>query len=187
MDNLNRIISKFKNQHEQKTLRYLTSKFSSLPEEDIKDIVQDSYVVLCENLVKGKVNEPNYSYFLKICINLCLKKIKVRDGKVIVNIDDDKTFRDGSVSMSRVDEILQMGNESEEYTSELNELVHRTLDKMDKKCKEMLWNYYANDLSWATIATMFDLKNADTAKATASRCRKKFKEIFNKIKNEKSK
>ena len=89
MDNLNRIISKFKNQHEQKTLRYLTSKFSSLPEEDIKDIVQESYLVLCENLVKGKVNEPSYSYFLKICINLCLKKIKERDGKVIVNIDDD--------------------------------------------------------------------------------------------------
>ena len=50
---------------------------------------------------------------------------------------------------------------------------------MATKCKDLLWSFYADELSWATIAQQFGMKNADSAKSQASRCRQTFKEKYN--------
>jgi RNA polymerase sigma factor (sigma-70 family) len=187
MDEFNRKFEQFKNRYEQKTLCYLTSRYSSLRQEDIEDVIQEAYIVLVENLRAGKVGGLDYRYFLKICNNLCLKKVKGLGGTIIVSIsDDDEFFQEGRVNMSKVDQILQAANEAESKSDEINQMVRDALDRMATKCREMLWNFYANELSWATIAGMFELKNADTAKATANRCRKRLLEKFYEIKKERS-
>lgn len=188
MDEFNRKFEQFKNRYEQRTLCYLSSKYSSLRTEDIEDVVQEAYIVLAENLKEGKVAGLDYPYFLKICINLCLKKVKGQGGVIIIGIldDDDELFQEGRVNMSKVDQILQAADETEHVSDEMKQMVRDALDRMATKCREMLWNFYANELSWATIASMFELKNADTAKATANRCRKRLLEKFNEIKKERS-
>ena len=185
MDDLNQIFGQFKNRYEQSTLCYLASKYSSLRAEDIEDIVQEAYIVLNNNLKAGKVQSLDYPYFLKICRNLCMKKITKDGGTVVVGInEDEEIFQEGLVNMSKVDQILQTSEDNDSAFSEMREMVHEALARMATKCREMLWNFYANNLSWATIAGMFELSNADTAKATANRCRKRFIEKFNEIKKE---
>ena len=187
MNEFNRKFEQFKKRYEQKAICYLTSRYSSLRTEDIEDVVQEAYIVLIENLRAGKVGGLDYRYFLKICINLCLKKIKGQGGAIILSIrddDDEELFQKGRVNMSKVDQILQTANEAEPESDEVNQMVRDALDRMATKCREMLWDFYANELSWATIAGMFELKNADTAKATANRCRKRFIEKFYEIKKE---
>ena len=63
-----------------------------------------------------------------------------------------------------------------------SKLVHSILDVMSPQCKKLLWSFYAEDLNWTTIADMNGLSNANSAKSTANRCRKTFKEKYNELK-----
>jgi DNA-directed RNA polymerase specialized sigma24 family protein len=83
------------------------------------------------------------------------------------------------VSMKKVETILQVSEEHESVIKEKKQLVHEALGEMATRCRELLWSFYADELSWATIAEQCGLKNADTAKAAASRCRQTFKEKYN--------
>ena len=65
-----RVFEKFIKKYEQRTVNFLSSKYSTLSEESIRDIIQDSLVTLHKNIEAKKVDEPQYPYFLKICINL---------------------------------------------------------------------------------------------------------------------
>ena len=84
--------------------------------------------------------------------------------------------------MKKVETILQVSDEQESIIKEKKQLVHEALEKMATRCRELLWSFYADELSWATIAEQCGLKNADTAKAAATRCRQAFKEKYNNLK-----
>ena len=84
-----------------------------------------------------------------------------------------------TVSMYKVESILQVCDEQESVINEKKKLVHDALEEMASRCRDLLWSFYADELSWATIAGLYGLKNADTAKSQASRCRQTFKEKYN--------
>ena len=174
-----RVFEKFIKKYEQRTVNYLSSKYSALSGEIIRDIIQDSYVTLHKNIEAKKVAEPQYPYFLKICINLSLKAITKQGKHIIVGINDTDIQQKDTVSMYKVESILQVCEEQESVINEKKKLVHDALDEMATRCKELLWSFYADELSWATIAGLYGLKNADTAKSQASRCRQTFKEKYN--------
>ena len=178
-----KIFEQFIKKHEKKVMNDLSSRYSVLSEESIKDIIQDSSVALYENIKAKKVNEPHYPYFLKICRNLSLKAIRKQDKYFVVGINEDDIQQKDTVSMHKVESILQVCEEQESTVNEKRQLVREALSKMPTRCQELLWSFYADDLSWATIAGQFGLKNADTAKAAASRCRQTFKEKFNHLKS----
>ena len=174
-----RIFEQFIQKYEQRTLNFLSSKYSTLSKENIRDIMQDSYATLYKNIEAKKVLEPQYPYFLKICINLSLKAIGKQGKHIIVGINDTDIQQPNTVSMHKVESILQVCDEQESVNNEKKKLVRDTLGEMATRCKELLWSFYADELSWATIAAQFGLKNADTAKSQASRCRQNFKEKYN--------
>ena len=174
-----RIFEQFIKKYEQRTYNYLSARYSILSGENIRDIIQDSYVTLHNNIVAKKVSEPHYPYFLKICINLSLKAITKQGKHVIVGINDLDIQQKDTVSMHKVESILQVSDEQESIIKEKQKMVHDALDNMATRCRELLWSFYADELSWATIADQFGLKNADTAKSQASRCRQTFKEKYN--------
>lgn len=186
MDTLiERRFEKFNKRYKERTLLYLENKYPFLDEHARKDILQDAYIALFNNITEGKVNGLIYPYFLKICRNLCLKKHRHDSAHIVVGIQDDEDiFQDNKVSMKKVDQILQIKQEEDEAIEEKKNMVGMALEKMAVKCQMLLWSYYADELSWATIASMFGLKNADSAKTSASRCRKKFKEKFHELKKE---
>lgn len=177
-----RIFEQFIKEYEKRTVKYLSSRYSVLPEEDIRDIMQDSYVVLHRNIEAKKQTEPHYPFFLRTCINLCLKAIGKQGKHIDVRIDETDTQQKNRVSMDRIERILQVGDEQEAVLREKQKLVREVLGEMATRCRELLWSYYADELSWAVIAGQCGLKNADTAKSYASRCRQTFKEKYNQIK-----
>ncbi len=177
-----KVFEQFIKQNEQRAINTLSKHYSVLSEEDIKNIIYDSYVVLHQNIIAKKVSEPLYPYFLKICNNLSLKAIS-KDGKhVVLGISDANIQQSNMISMNKVESILQVCQEQESVINEKKQLVHDTLGEMATRCRELLWSFYADELSWATIANQCGLKNADTAKAAASRCRQTFKEKYNYLK-----
>lgn len=179
-----KIFEQFIKDNERKAMNVISSKFSVLSEESIKDIIQDSYLTLYKNIEAKKVNEPHYPYFLKICNNLSLKALRKQGKHMVVGINEDDIRQENTVSMRKVESILQVCDEYESAVNEKKQLVHDALGNMPTRCKELLWSFYADELSWAKIAGQFGLKNADTAKAAASRCRQTFKEKFNHLKSQ---
>lgn len=172
-----RIFEQFIQKYEERTVNYLSSKYSVLSGENIRDIIQDSYVVLHKNIEALQL----FPYFLKICINLSLKAIGKQGKHIIVGINDTDFQQANMVSMHKVESILQVSAEQDSLINEKKQLVHNALGEMATRCKELLWSFYADELSWATIAGQFGLKNADTAKSQASRCRQTFKEKYNRL------
>ena len=177
---MEKIFAQFIKDYEQKAMNTLSSRYSVLSEESLRDIIQDSYVTLYENIAAKKINEPHYPYFLKICMNLSLKAISRQGKHIVVGINENDIQQKDTVSMHKVESILQVCDEHESAVNEKKQLVHDALGNMPTRCRELLWSFYANELSWATIADQYGLKNADTAKSAASRCRQTFKE---KLKN----
>ncbi len=174
-----RIFEIFIKKYEQRTMNFLSTRYSVLSEESIRDIIQDSYVTLHRNIEARKISEPQYPYFLKICMNLSLKAISKQGKHIVVGINDSDIQQKNTVSMHKVESILQVCDEQETVVNEKKMLVHNALDNMASRCRDLLWSFYADELSWATIAAQFGLKNADTAKSQASRCRQTFKEKYN--------
>lgn len=177
-----RIYEKFIKRYEQRAVQYLSNHFPVLSGEHIKDIVQDSYVTLINNIKANKVTEPQYPYFLRICINLSLKAVGKKSKHMEVGIDDTEIQQKDRVSMNKVESILQVCDEEQAVIQEKKRLVRKALEEMATKCRELLWSFYADELSWATIAGQYGLKNANTAKSQASRCRQTFKEKYNHLK-----
>ena len=177
-----KVFEQFIKQNEQRAINTLSKHYSVLSEEDIKNIIYDSYVVLHQNIIAKKVTEPLYPYFLKICNNLSLKAIKKEGKHVVLGINDTNIQQSNMISMNKVESILQVCQEQESAINEKKQLVHDALGEMATRCRELLWSFYADELSWATIANQCGLKNADTAKAAASRCRQTFKEKYNYLK-----
>ncbi len=177
-----KVFEVFIRENEKKAINTLTNHFSVLSEDDIKNIVYDSYAVLHKNIMEKKVSKPDYPYFLKICYNLSLKAIKKQGSHIILGINETSIQQENMVSMKKVESILQVCEEQESVINEKKKLVHEALGEMATKCRELLWSFYADELSWATIAAQCGLKNADTAKSAASRCRQTFKEKYNYLK-----
>ena len=179
MDKIADIFKDFIERNEQKAFNVLSSKYSVLSREDIKDIMQDAYVILYNNIRAKKVSDPQYPYFLKTCINLSLKAIGKRGKHIVVGISETDIQQKDLISMNKIECVLQACDELESVINEKKQLVHDAFGEMATRCKELLWSFYADELSWATIAIQSGLKNADTAKTAASRCRQTFKEKYN--------
>ncbi len=181
--------SKFKKDNERKTVSWLKYKYSVLSEEKIEGIIQKSYDVLYMSIKNWEIIEDYYPYFLKTCKNFSLKAINEQRTHPVLRYDesvfelDDEEQKQNFVTETQITTVIRATEENESDTAEKKELVHRTLDKMATRCKELLWSYYADELSWSTIAGLYGLKNANSAKTAASRCRQTFKEKYTQIKS----
>ena len=183
MDTINKFVT-FRNENESKAKKSISYQFPVLPEEEIIDIIHDSYAILYKNILEKKIEMNDYLYpsFLRTCYNLSHKAIKKYGGHLLQGITDVK--QTNTVSMYQVESILKVCDEQRLIINEKKQLVHNALDEMATRCRELLWSFYADELSWATIAGQYGLKNADTAKSQASRCRQTFREKYNRLRRQ---
>jgi len=181
--------NKFIEKNKQKTFFYLKKRFS-LSDEDIEDIYQDSSVALFENIQRGKFVEKNssiYSYFLRICINQSISHVNKKENKTVrlsekmpSSADDENysDFRD-----DKIDELLLICSESENDNGYVlkDGIVREAMSALCENCKDLLWSFYVDDMKWEDIAFMYSYSNANSAKSTAYRCRKTFKEKYEQL------
>ena len=63
----------------------------------------------------------------------------------------------------------------------MKERVAKALGQMARQCRQLLTKYYIEGYDWTELARHFDLKNANTAKAVANRCRRRFEEKYKEL------
>ncbi len=162
-------------------LRYRYGK--QLRDEDLEDIFRDSCIVVYKNTKAGKLDNMSSTlstYQTRICINLCNKLIERKKGMNVIPLADnaDDLQESRVLSMDKVSFLSDAVTESECDNSEAVYQVREVLKKIGEKCKHILIGMYADHFRQEVIAAQLGYPNADTVKATAYRCKKRFREMF---------
>lgn len=157
-----------------KARNYLSAHFS-MPEEDCRDIYQDSLVVLWENIRNGKLTELTASlscYFISICRNKALEltRKQIKEESIRVSYDSE-----------RIDAILELDDTP--ARQERERVIRRIVKVLPEPCAAILWGFYRDGMSMSQLAVMLGYSGADTVKTMKYRCVGHFKKRFNEIKN----
>ena len=196
MSDVNTIMkAKEKKENEENKSLYpgLISSFK-LSTDNFEDIFQESVIALYNN-IGTQITCTLSSYFYFICRNQTLKYIRKESRMDHFDMTEsayDEQKRSG-FSSQKLNMILQtipserilpqisdMPDNVLEF-SNMKERVYKALDEMAKTCKQLLTKYYIEGFSWIEIAMEFELKNSNTAKAAANRCRNRFKEKYKEL------
>ena len=178
-------LNEFLKKETQKTINYLSARFS-LRREEIEDVVQDASIDLYNNIVTGKLQELTASlstYFTQICHNKTLNY--VRDKKKEIPSDDVEVMMpENPIDSTKVDDLIDTFGGEDDIEAQKEKLVHKVINKLPPKCSDILWGYYRDGHSMKTLADMFDFASSDVVKTTKSRCLSNFKKLFNNFKIE---
>jgi RNA polymerase sigma factor (sigma-70 family) len=162
-----RYFSQVYNEYKDYSLRFLRKMYND--DDLLKDIYQDATIVLYENAKKSnfKLTCSIQTYLNSICRNrlLSLRRNKVN---TLVNADDfDPNISDWFVE-EKYDE-----EKEERLTAIENALIK--LKEAGGQCYQILKMQYYERISMGKIARILGMKNEDSAKSQASKCRSKLK------------
>jgi len=177
---------------------------SPLSDKDYEDIYQESVIALY-NYIGHKIECSLNTFFYNICYRQTLKLLRYQNKIQRIDYSDTSSEVDYSsshevekknvISIQKVYQILQakpsgqgMPQQSPQpdKTFDLNlmkDCVHKALDNMAEKCRQLLTRYYIEGDNWTKIAIEYKLKDALSAKANAYRCRKRFEEKYRGLRN----
>lgn len=171
----------------RKTIPFLRYRYGQqLRDEDLEDIFRDSCIVVYKNAKAGKLDKMSstlLTYQTRICINMCNKLICRKKGmKVIPITENTEDLQDSRIlSMDKVTFLSEAVSENECDDSEAVYQVREVLKKIGEKCKHILMGMYADNFKQEVIAAQLGYTSTDTVKATAYRCKKRFKELFSSL------
>ena len=154
-----------------------------LADDDWEDIFQDSCIILMEGVKNGKFEQrPGsmlFSYFVEIgkktLQNALRKKEKhhpvvKKDGSTHILIFNPK---DSPKSAEDTDKEVT----AEEKQTAQNEFLDRVFDSVPIECKRIFKMFYWDHKPMDEIASIFGLRNANSAKTKKTRCMKLFKDV----------
>lgn len=167
-----------------KTIPFLRYRYGQqLRDEDLEDIFRDSCIVVYKNAKAGKLDKMSSTlstYQTRICINLCNKLIERKKGMNVIPLADnaDELQEPRALSMDKVAFLSDAVTESECDNSEAVYQVREVLKRIGDKCMHILMGMYADHFKQEVIAAQLGYTSTDTVKATAYRCKKRFREMF---------
>lgn len=180
----NKELNRFFLDNRTKSLNFLRKRYSSLSEDDLLDIYQESSLALFMNIHDGKLNNLTsslYSYFLSICNNKALntlrntkRTLELDINKSIANEIDDDIFVESKIS--EIESLVYSNNSK--LIEEDEERIRQCVKNMPKPCNQILWSQYWDKFSLKTIAELYGMKNEAVVKVQAMRCRNKFSEYL---------
>ncbi|MBQ0024066.1 MAG: sigma-70 family RNA polymerase sigma factor [Prevotellaceae bacterium] len=179
-----RTLAKRFDEIERKTIPFLRHRYGQqLRDEELEDVFRDSCIVVYKNAKAGKLDKMTSTlstYQTQICINLCNKMINRKKGLNVVPLTEsaDDLREERALSMDKVSQLSDAVSENECDDSEAVFLVREVLKKIGEKCKHILMGMYADHFKQEVIAAQLGYTSADAVKATAYRCKKRFKEMF---------
>jgi RNA polymerase sigma factor (sigma-70 family) len=153
--------------HKDYALRFMRKMYND--DELLKDIYQDATIVLYENSKKPnfQITHSIQTYLNSICRNrlLTLRRNKVKP--ILISDDFDPNITDWFVDENYND------LKEDRLTS-----IENALKKMKEaggQCYQILKMQYYERFSMGKIAQLLGMKNEDSAKSQASKCRSKLK------------
>ncbi len=166
------IISAFISGDNQEALRFLYKRcfpkvkrhiyINNGSNEDALDIFQDAILIVCKQIRAGKFDKQYDidGFVYTICKNLWINKIKKENKQVLLknNIgyeNDNTDFTDFII------------------TPEREKMVKSVLDKLGKKCVELLKYSIYHNLSSKEIAEKMNLASENAVKTQKYKCKQK--------------
>ncbi len=151
--------------HFPMVLHFINS--NSGTEDEAKDIYQEAFIILYENLQKTdfQLNCKIKTYIYSICRRLWLKNLYVK-SKFLGKIDDFEDF-------------IIFDQEPIDDNSEIAfNQMEEALTKLGEPCRSVLEDYYLNKLSMNQIAEKMGYTNADNAKTQKYKCLNRLKKLM---------
>lgn len=178
-------LNRFASSQWDKALAFLKNRFG-IDEDDCKDIFQESFIVLYNNIQAGKLDNMTASlstYFMSICRNKALEMLRGSAKSVNVDSEMSLTLMDGEVQSEKIEALLALDNGDEAIEAQKEELVRTIVKDLPSPCNELLWGFYRDNLSMKSLAEMFNYSSEGVVKVTKHRCCEKFRARYNELCN----
>lgn len=175
-------LSQFVRSQWSKVLCFLRNHYD-LDEDVCKDIFQDSFVVLYDNIRQGKLDNLTSSlstYFIGICRNKALAYLRLSGRNV--NLDMEEDFNpEGDIDDRRLSLLLDICSDETSRQEQLEEAVRTLVSNLPHPCDKILWGFYRDNLSIRQLAEIYGYSEG-SAKVIKHRCLEKFSKKFRELK-----
>lgn len=179
-----RELNDFAAKERKKALPFLQNRFG-LSEDDCKDIFQESFIVLYDNIRSGKLNKLTSSlstYFLGICANKARETLRSNNRVASCGGDDNLLdLVNVEIRPDKVEELLQLDGDELSVRERKEAIVRQIVRSLPSPCNELLWGYFRDNLNMKTLAQMYNYSSENSVKVTKHRCQNKFKIHFNSV------
>lgn len=162
--------------------RFCRYRFNGLDDEQVKDILQISFIRIAGNLKGFKKPDKYMTWAFEVVKNTGLNYIRDEKKYVITKSDEQEN----------IDALHSMTDESSEddpyksaYAMEIREAIIHELSKMDPGMKETFCLFYFDHLKMEEIADTQGIK-IGTVKSRLSNARKKLREKLGEYHREES-
>lgn len=143
--------------HTHETKLYKTARAILDCEDDINEAIQQSIILMYNNINQLKNNKYFSTWFIRILINECKK---------IYNFNEKQKVK-----------IYELNENLLETTNEDCSFVNTALNKLDKEFREIVILYYYDDFSVNEISDILGIPKG-TIKSRLARAREKLKRIL---------
>lgn len=156
---------------------------TSLSNDDWEDIFQEACVILMENVKQGKFEEKTgsslFSYFTEIgkrTMQNVLRKHNKYHPKVQKESSTHILVFNPKEQHKSFDETDREVTTEEKQTAQ-NEFIDKVFDSVPTECKNIFKMFYWDHKPMDEIASIYGLRNANSAKTKKTRCMKLFKDV----------
>lgn len=185
-DDIERRIEKFVKEQWQKTRVLLLSRYS-LSEDECADVLNDSLIILWQNIKGEKVGvdclgpeeKSNANYFMTICRNKTMELLRSKNRFTNISPKQDQDKETIQFLPDKIETILALDEDHSEYQEEKDDLVRSIIKDLPSPCNELLWGYYGNGNSIKDLAQDYYNGSESAVKVTKHRCTNKFRQRFN--------
>lgn len=146
-------------------------RFTYLDNDDIDDIVQESFIKTYQNLNNYDSNLKFSSWIYRIVHNQAINFMKKNKRSVIINIENDDEFVDWLTSDTNI--------EKETINKHFNDYVRDVVEKLKTDYKEVLILKFFEDKDYSEISDILQ-KPMGTIASLISRAKIQFKKIYEK-------
>jgi RNA polymerase sigma factor (sigma-70 family) len=138
-------------------------------EQDAKDIYQESFIILIDNIKKGvfKAESKLKTYLYSICRRQWLKELSNRN-KFVFNLHDYEEF----IDFPKITE-----EQMDQYEERFN-AVHQSLQDLGEPCTTIISDFYLKQMSMKEITIKLGYTNSDNAKNQKYKCMQRLKRLF---------
>ena len=158
--------------YEDKLSNYV-KRFTYLPDEDIDDIVQESFISAYQYLNDCDCKLKFSSWMYRIVHNQAINFMKKNKQSVKIDVENDDEFVDWLVADNNI--------EKETINSHFNEYVKTVIEKLKPIYKEVLVLKFFEDKDYQEISDILQ-KPMGTVATLLSRAKIQFKQIYEKEK-----
>ena len=150
-------------------LKWIKSKYA-LNNEDAKEILQISVVIIYENAISGKLSELRVNLFTYLCSIGKNKAMEWKRKNNKIDYRSDSLLFNQLIDESNINEIKE---KEEKFNS-----IEVAMKELNKPCRKLLEMFYFYKKPMKEIAVKMGYKNHNSAKSAKKNCMDKLRNLL---------